>query len=94
MNVGAGVQMGWITGVIMFTIPCIIFAVLGLAGKLPGLLREQLKNLPSNDPAFQQIPQLVSTPQGIIIVLAMGFVFITCLSMAGGALGAKLVGRN
>ena len=29
---GAGVHIGWITGVIMFTIPCIIFGVLGLAG--------------------------------------------------------------
>ena len=37
---------------------------------------------------------MVESNPGMVIVLLLGmlFVLVTCLSMAGGALGAKLVG--
>jgi hypothetical protein len=41
---------------------------------------------------------LIQTKQGgvmlLLFMLAALFVFVTCLSMAGGALGAKMVGRS
>jgi hypothetical protein len=95
LNVSAGVHMGWITGVIMFTVWGVFFTGLGLTGKLSSLFEEQLKNLPSNnDPYFHQMAQFLASGPGLMVVLAIGFVFITCLSMAGGALGAKMVGEK
>ena len=95
LNVGAGLHLGWITGLIMFTMWGVFFLALGISGKLTPIFQEQLKNLPStNDPYFQQMAQFMGSGPGLMVVLAVGFVFITCLSMAGGALGAKMVGRD
>jgi hypothetical protein len=95
LNVGAGLHLGWITGLVMFAMWGVLFMVEGLSGKLAGIFQEQIKNLPSaNDPYVQQVAQFMASGPGLVIVLAMGFVFITCLSMAGGALGAKLARRD
>jgi hypothetical protein len=95
MNVGAGLHLGWITGLVMFTMWGVFFMALGLTGKLTAIFQEQLKNLPtSNDPYLQQVAQFMGSGPGLMVLLAVGFVFITSLSMAGGALGAKMVGRD
>jgi hypothetical protein len=95
LNVGAGLHLGWITGLVMSTVWGVIFMAEGLSGKLNGVFQEQIKNLPSaNDPALQQVAQFMASGPGLLIVLAIYFVFITCVSMAGGALGAKIVGRD
>jgi hypothetical protein len=95
MNVGAGLRLGWITGLVMFTMWGIFFMALGFSGKLTPIFQEQLKNLPTNnDPYLQQMAQFMGSGAGLVVLLAVGFVFITCLSMAGGALGAKMVGRD
>jgi hypothetical protein len=95
INVGAGLHLGWITGLIMFTMWGIFFMALGLSGKLAPIFQEQLKNLPTNnDPYMQQMAQFMGSGAGLMVLLAVGFVFITSLSMAGGALGAKMVGRE
>src|SRR3984885_13345571 len=90
LNVGAGLHLGWITGLVMFTMWGVFFMAEGLSGKLNGIFQEQIKNLPSaNDPYLQQVAQFMSSGPGLLVVLAIAFVFITCVSMAGGALGAK-----
>jgi hypothetical protein len=95
LNVGAGLHLGWITGLVMFTMWGVLFMGLGLSGKLTTLVQEQIKNLPSSsDPYLQQMAQFMGSGPGLMIILAVGFVFITCLSMAGGALGAKMMGRD
>ena len=94
LNVGAGLHLGWITGLVMFTMWSVLFMGLGLSGKLTALVQEQIKNLPGNDPSLLQAAQFMGSGPGLMIILAVGFVFITCLSMAGGALGAKMVGRD
>jgi hypothetical protein len=94
LNVGAGLHLGWITGLVMFTMWGVFFMAEGLSGKLNGVFQEQIKNLPSaNDPYLQQVAQFMASGPGLLIVLAIGFVFITCVSMAGGALGAKILLR-
>jgi hypothetical protein len=94
LNVGAGLHLGWITGLIMFTMWGVLFMAEGLSGKLTGIFQEQIKNLPSaNDPYLQQVAQFMASGPGLLIVLAIGFVFITCLSMAGGALACYRRGR-
>jgi hypothetical protein len=95
LNVGAGLHLGWITGLVMFTMWGVLLMAEGLSGKLTGVVQEQIKNLPAaNDPYLQQVAQFMASGPGLVIVLAIGFVLITCLSMAGGALGAKIVGRD
>jgi hypothetical protein len=94
LNVGAGLQLGWITGLVMSTVWGVIFMAEGLSGKLTGVFQEQIKNLPSaNDPSLQQVAQFMATGPGLLIVLAIYFVFITSVSMAGGALGAVVRSR-
>ncbi|SPE33344.1 conserved membrane hypothetical protein [Candidatus Sulfopaludibacter sp. SbA6] len=102
LNVGAGVRMGWITGLLMFGLSSIVFAAqqlpAALSGHLDAKFQEQLKNLAAQDPLSQQMMQFFQTGPGVIVLLLFSlvalFLFTTGLSMAGGALGAKMVGRD
>jgi hypothetical protein len=103
LDVSAGVRIGWITGLLTYGFAAIVFAATlipeALSGKLGSTMLEQMKNFSSQDPTMvAQMTHLIQTTQGMIalILFAMAFlfVFVTCLSMAGGALGAKLVGRS
>lgn len=102
LNVGGGVRIGWITGIIMFVIWTVVWTALALpaaiSGKLVTSFQEQMKNVPWQDPAMvSQMTQMLQTREGIatvvVVFFMMLFVFIICLSMAGGALGAML-GRD
>jgi hypothetical protein len=100
LNVGAGARMGWITGLLMFGLWTVLFTAqqvpAALNGKLGSLLQEQMKSLPAHDPMVQQMMGFFQTGPGIFVVLFLSlaafFLFITGLSIAGGAIGAKLVG--
>ena len=100
LNVRAGVRLGWITGVIMFAITTLIFfltiRLLADQGGIAFFLHQQFKN--PSDPNVQEALRMLETTPGLaailIAMLFMLFVFITLLSMAGGALGAKFVSRN
>ena len=102
LTVRSGLRMGWITGVLMFAITTVVFTAtvipIAMSGGLATLFQSQLKNLPADDPNMQEALRYLQTGSGIamlmIFTLAMLFVFITCLSMVGGALGAKLTGRD
>jgi hypothetical protein len=96
LNVGAGMRMGWITGVIMFTMWGIMFATAALSGALTKQFEQGMKNMPfySSDPAFQQMAHSMTTGPGLLFPLGFGFIVIVCLSVAGGALGANLGGRD
>jgi hypothetical protein len=102
LNVGAGAQLGLMTGVLMCGFFAIVFTAqqlpAALNGRLGSLLQEQLKNLPSKDPLVQQMTSFIQSGPGLAAVLVasllMMFLMIICLSMAGGALGAKMVGRQ
>jgi len=102
LNVGSGVRLGWLTGILMFGLSAVVFAAqqipAALSGHLGALLQQQMKSLPASDPMVQQMAQFVQTGPGVFAVLLFSliflFLFITGLSMAGGAIGAKLVGRG
>jgi len=100
LDVSAGVKIGWITGLIAYGFYAIVFAAMQLpdymAGHLGKRLLDQMKNSPFQDPAtIQQMSKVIETDPGMVIlfVLAALFVFVTCLSMVGGALGAT-IGRG
>ena len=94
LNVNAGLHLGWITGVMMFVMWSLIFGALGVMGQLGKLFEEQFRSLPANDPYVQEMARFFQSGPGIGVMLVLGFILITCFSMAGGALGAKLVGRE
>ena len=99
LNVGAGVHMGWITGLVMFPLGAVILTANAISGRLGTQLLEQMKNTPSPDPAMQR--QMVQFFQsgpgmavGLLMWLAFWFLVIIGLSIAGGALGAKVSSRQ
>jgi hypothetical protein len=103
LDVSAGVKIGWITGLLTFGFAAIVFAATllpdAIAGKLGNTILDQVKNFPAQDPNMAaQMTHLLQTTQGIVMLvlfaLAFLFVVVTCLSMAGGALGAKMVGKH
>jgi hypothetical protein len=103
LDVSAGVKIGWITGLLTYGFAAIVFAATlipdALSGKLGTTMLEQMKNFSAQDPNMvAQMTHLIQTTQGMVMLvlfaLAFLFVFVTCLSMAGGALGAKMVGRS
>jgi hypothetical protein len=85
INVGAGVRLGWITG--LFTFPlaavfyAVVFYVINVASALPQFRAE---------PRFQELLGLLRSWSDIAVLLLQLFILTTCLSMAGGALAAKL----
>jgi hypothetical protein len=102
LNVKAGMRMGWITGVMMFVITTVIFTLtiipVAASGGISATLRSQsqFKNL--SDPKVQDALKMLDTGPGLaaflLAILVMLFILITLLSMAGGALGAKMTGRD
>jgi hypothetical protein len=93
-SVNAGLHLGWITGVMMFGMWTVMFATMRYSGQLQQVFQEQFKALPTNDPAVQQFATFLQSGPGLLVMAGMFFVLITCLSMAGGALGAKVMGRR
>jgi hypothetical protein len=99
LDVLAGVKIGWITGLILYGFSAVVFTAQQLPDALAGhpgkTLLEQMKNSSFQDPAvMQEMTHMAQTDPGkmILLLLVAMFVVVTCLSMAGGALGAKLVG--
>ena len=95
LNVLVGVRMGWITGILMFTITTLVLAGLVLLVNASGgidAVQLQFKNMA--DPRVQEVFRILQNRSEIALLLAQLFIFITCLSMAGGALAAKVVGRG
>jgi hypothetical protein len=100
LSVRAGASLGWITGVLMFVFSTVIFTVtilpMAASGGIANMFRSQFKN--TADPNVQEALRVLDTPGGLAAILVatlfMLFILITVLSMAGGALGAKLTGRG
>ena len=99
-TVRAGVQMGWITGVMSFAVTIVFFTATilptALSGGVGALFQSQFKNI--TDPNMQEALKMFQSGPGLafllVFTLFMLFVFICALSIAGGALGAKVVGQD
>jgi hypothetical protein len=95
LNMESGVRMGWMTGVMMFGImalllsACIVF--FHAAGGI-GAIQSQLQT--AIDPRVVDAMKLLENGREVFLLFIQLFVFTTLLSMAGGALAAKTVGRS
>jgi hypothetical protein len=98
LNVGAGARMGWLTGILMSGLWSVLFVFELLFGNLRATIEEQFRHLPQSDPVAQQMLTFIQSGPGFAAVLlfslVMLFCFITGLSVAGGAIGAKMIGRD
>src|SRR5471030_2638279 len=99
LNVLAGVRMGWITGVLMFAIIAALFTafvVLFNASSGNALFQAEIKSMadPRAREMLQEMLRIIQNRTAVALFLMQSFVWVTCLSMAGGALGAKLAGRD
>jgi hypothetical protein len=95
LNMESGVRLGWMTGLLMFGIMSLLLAVsmavFHAAGGLAAI-QAQLHN--SVDPRFIEALKLFENGRDVFILFIELFFFTTFLSMAGGALAAKTVGRG
>lgn len=98
VDVGSGVKLGWITGLIAYGFAAIVLTAQllpeALSGHLGQTMMDQMKNSSWQDPAtLQQMAKLIQTQPYVWMLMMLGalFVLVTCLSMAGGALAAKLL---
>lgn len=97
VNTKAGLKMGWITGVLAFVLYIVPFAI--EVPRMSAVMEQRLRSMPGQDPALiQEMLRFLQSGPGMAAVVTLSlmawFLIITFLSMAGGALGAKVVGRQ
>jgi hypothetical protein len=94
LDIRSGVRLGWITGILMFVIMTVIMtgAVLFVSGGGLANLPAEVKN--ALDPRMQEALKALQSGPAVAEMIVMLFVFTTMLSMAGAALGAKLLSRE
>ena len=99
----AGARMGWITGVFLFGIAALLFTISFVAvvnsGGFTADLQQQMRKMPMGDAnATEQALKLLQSPavlaSSVLFLLAFLFAVIMSFCAAGGALGAKILGRN
>jgi energy-coupling factor transporter transmembrane protein EcfT len=97
LTVGNGARIGWITGLFSFVIFTVLFTLSFVAQVRSGQLLKNLEDVPFLQGSAEQLRELFSNPVylafNMLLSLAVLFVLFTTLSIAGGALGAKLLGR-
>jgi hypothetical protein len=95
LNMESGVRMGWMTGVMMFAIMAVLLTLSVVFFHAAGgvaAIQAEFKN--AVDPRVIEAMKLLQSGPDVARLLIQLFVFTTLLSMAGGALGAKMVGRS
>jgi hypothetical protein len=91
----SGIWMGWITGLLMFAImACLLTASWAVFRAVGGVAAFQADFKATVDPKVLETLKLLQNGPDVAKMLLQLFVFTTLLSMTGGALGAKMVGRH
>jgi len=96
LSVPAGARLGWITGVLAFAIFTVLFTLNFLAAYSSGVFtdRRRLSEVPFLQGNVEQVLEMMRDPAALAVSLVMSiavlFVLFAGLSMAGGALGARL----
>ncbi len=93
LTMEAGIWMGWITGVLMFAMmACVLTAVFFIFRAVGGFPPDFKAAV---DPKMlEEMTKLLQSGQDVAKMMLALFVSTTLLSMVGGALGARMVGRD
>jgi hypothetical protein len=98
MDWRSGLRMGWMTGVVVFAILTVLFTVgiafISAAGGPSALSQPQFRNMPMYDEKSIEALKSMMTFSGIIQGLLATFISTTVFCGAGGAIGARLIGRD
>jgi hypothetical protein len=102
ISVRSGARMGWITGIFCFAIGFVVSSAtlfyFSQSGGIAEHWREQLRLRGTPDTNIDAAMRLLESTPGLAIMVLFFVVFMftlfTLLPTAGGALGAKLLGRN
>ena len=95
LSLESGVRLGWMTGILMFVMMMILFAAtLGFITAAGGIAALPAEMRSALDPRVQEMFKMLQSGSAVAQLLVMLFVFTTLLSMAGGALGARLSSRG
>jgi zinc-ribbon domain len=96
LNVSGGARMGWITGVISCALLTLLIAFFMLTIHQMGGLEaiKQFKDLALQQPSVDELLKMLQDPSKMLWSLIATFVMLTLTCTAGGALGAKILGKD
>jgi hypothetical protein len=97
LNVRGGARMGWITGVISCALLTLLFAFFMLAIRQMGgldAIKDSLKDLAFQQSSVDEAVKMLQDPSRMLRSLIATFVMLTLTCTAGGALGAKILGKD
>lgn len=102
LTVAGGARIGWITGVLVYTL-WIIYITIGLVvlqepGGWAEVYRKQLEESKAPAETLQQMNEIMQSPEMLgmmmVLVLLIFFVLITLPMVVGGAVAAKALERD
>jgi len=97
VSVPGGARLGWIAGIFAFAVFTVFFTINFLAAYSSGLFtdRQRLSQLPYLEGNVDQVIALMQNPAelalNLVVSIMVLFVLFAGLSVAGGALGARLL---
>jgi hypothetical protein len=97
LNVRGGARMGWITGVISCALLTLRFAFFMLAIRQMGgldAIKDGLKDFAFQQGSVDEALKMLQDPSKMLRSLIATFVMLTLTCTAGGALGAKMLGKD
>lgn len=96
LSVRAGLRMGWMTGVFGFVLSMSLMTVALVVISAQGeAFRRALSRESGLSPEMvERILEILRSPVELLLSLAMGFVTFSLVAAAGGALGARMFGRQ
>jgi hypothetical protein len=92
-----GAQLGWLSGIFAFLFITLILTLLVVFLSEPDMVAQvkqqgMAKSIPAAE--MDAVIERLRSPGGIAALLASAFLTLTALPAIGGALGARLLGRN
>ncbi len=89
--------MGWITGVISCALLTLLFAFFMLAIRQMGgldAIKDGLKDFAFQQSSVDEALKMLQDPSRMLRSLIATFIMLTLTCTAGGALGAKILGKD
>ena len=97
LSVLSGMRLGWIAGIIVFTLTTVFIAVVAAAMTNPEMaqqLRDQMAKSTASSEDIHKILEMMQSFSGVLLLLLGVFVSSTLLMGLGGAVGALFVRRG
>lgn len=98
ITVLAGARLGWISGIIVFSILTLLLTMTVVVLSQPDLvqsMRDQMTKMsPLSQEEITRSIEALRTPSGLAVALLNAFLSYTLLTALGGAVGAKFLNRH